>query len=560
MKKNNLNYCMSIFFFILLAFSSPINAQSNSDQLLPTSVIFKTTDSTLQRLYNKAEAEAKNNIIVYGNRKVMKEGGQYVSLWLETQPMAGAMYAKRNLEVATNNIQIFMDYQRNDGRLPGVIYNRNSKIEPNYAQFQGVYFPMPAFELFYWLDKDSTYLNTLYNALEQCDAYMWKTRDSDNNGCLETWCIFDNGEDHSIRFNGYPKAWGYDFPPSKTFLSKLSKEELQTNCKQNSIDTSLDIVVPIESMDMMSYSYSCRDVLALISKELKNSKEDYWRRKANEVQIKIKDYLWDDNSKACFDKDKNNKTLPTLLHNNLRCMYFGSFTSEMADDFIHYHLMNRKEFWTPMPLPSIAANDSSFRNISGNNWSGQPQGLTFQRSISAMENYGHYAELSLIGQTFLNALSDSMRFTQQFDPFTKKSDQTKDGYGPSILTTLEFISRFYGIHISRDTINWSCLDTKQDFEYTQVWNKNTYLIKKNREMVSCFINSKLIVQFSKGCRLVTDMNGKPLKIIGIETKDETIKFLVDKNSTSLTVKPNFVYKLNDNKTELISSKTFFQPN
>jgi hypothetical protein len=313
-------------------------------------------------------------------------------------------------------------------------------------------------------------------------------------------------------------------------------------------------------MDMMSYSYSCRDVLASISKELKNGKENYWRIKANEVQIKIKDFLWDDKRKACFDKDKNNKTLPTLLHNNLRCMYFGSVTSEMADDFIHYHLMNRNEFWTPMPLPSIAANDSSFRNISGNNWSGQPQGLTFQRSISAMENYGHYAELSLVGQTFLNALSDSMRFTQQFDPFTKKSDQTKDGYGPSILTTLEFVSRFYGIHISKDIINWSCLDTKQDFEYTQVWNKNTYSIKKNREMVSCFINNKLICQFSKGCRLVTDMNGKTINIIGIETKDETIKLLADKISTSLTVKPNFVYKLIDDKAEVISSKPFFQPN
>jgi hypothetical protein len=55
------------------------------------------------------------------------------------------------------------------------------------------------------------------------------------------------------------------------------------------------------------------------------------------------------------------------------------------------------------------------------------------------------------------------------------------------------------------------------------------------------------------------MNGKTLKIIGIETKDETIKLLVDKISTSLTVKPNFVYKLTDDKAEVISSKAFYQP-
>ena len=39
----------------------------------------------------------------------------------------------------------------------------------------------------------------------------------------------------------------------------------------------------------------------------KNGKEDHWRSKAIEVQIKIKDYLWNDKRKACFDKDKNNK-------------------------------------------------------------------------------------------------------------------------------------------------------------------------------------------------------------------------------------------------------------
>jgi hypothetical protein len=90
-------------------------------------------------------------------------------------------------------------------------------------------------------------------------------------------------------------------------------------------------------------------------------------------------------------------------------MYFGSFDQAMADEFIEHHLLNPEEFWTPMPLPSIAANDPYFRDIPGNNWSGQPQGLTFQRSISALENYGHFAELTLIGKTLLEVVSDSMK-------------------------------------------------------------------------------------------------------------------------------------------------------
>ena len=367
-----------------------------------SNVSFTTTDSSLQKTYNRAEFLAKKNIVDYGGRKVMIEGAQYTSIWLETQPMGGAMYAKRNLEIARNNIEIFIDYQREDGRFPGVIYNRDGKIEPNYCQFQGFYLDRPAFEMYFLLNEDKDYLLKVYQSLEKFDAYLWKTRDSDHNGCLETWCIYDTGEDHGVRFNGFPKAWSFDYPPTNEIASRLSKEELKLYCKSDSYDPAIDMTVPIESMDVMSYSYSCRDVLALISKELNNGKEDYWRATANEVKAKLKSYLWDEEKNACFDKDKNNETMPILLHNNLRCMYFGSFDQDMADRFIQYHLLNPKEFWTPMPLPSVAANDPKFENVEGNNWSGQPQALTYQRSIQALENYGHYAELTMIGLKFLD--------------------------------------------------------------------------------------------------------------------------------------------------------------
>ncbi|NJK98295.1 MAG: hypothetical protein HC905_28305 [Bacteroidales bacterium] len=112
---------------------------------------FTTNDSVLKNIYNRAVELAYENIVDYGSRKVMIEGAKYRSIWLETQPMAGYMFAKQNLEIGRNNIEIFMDYQREDGRLPGVIYNRNGKVEPNYCQFQGLCFPMPAFELYFLL-------------------------------------------------------------------------------------------------------------------------------------------------------------------------------------------------------------------------------------------------------------------------------------------------------------------------------------------------------------------------------------------------------------------------
>ena len=38
-----------------------------------------------------------------------------------------------------------------------------------------------------------------------------------------------------------------------------------------------------------------------------------------------------------------------------------------------------------MPLPSVAANDPLYEGVVGNNWSGHPQGLTYQRSIIALK-------------------------------------------------------------------------------------------------------------------------------------------------------------------------------
>ena len=94
-------------------------------------------------------------------------------------------------------------------------------------------------------------------------------------------------------------------------------------------------------------------------------------------------YLWDDARGAMFDRDKNHNQMPTLIHNTLRCMYWHSLPDALAERFVKEHLLNPQEFWTKMPLPSVAANDPLFRNVTTNNWSGQAEALTYQRAMRA---------------------------------------------------------------------------------------------------------------------------------------------------------------------------------
>ena len=85
------------------------------------SVEFKTDDKELQLVFDECERLCKLNRKEFGDYNVLIEGAKYNGAWLETQPMGGEMYAKRDLEAALSNILIFIRYQRRDGRYPGMI-------------------------------------------------------------------------------------------------------------------------------------------------------------------------------------------------------------------------------------------------------------------------------------------------------------------------------------------------------------------------------------------------------------------------------------------------------
>jgi hypothetical protein len=469
-----------------------------------TGVEFFSSDEFLQNLYDAAEKVCRGNEKEFLGRPVLIEGGGYNALWLETQPMGGEMYAKRNLAAAMNNTLFFMDCQLENGRYPGVISYRDGKLEPRYTHLQGFCFPHHALNLYYWnKKKDRAFLERLSQSLEAWDDYLWKYRDSDGDGCLETWTPVDTGEDHCSRFAG-AKVVGLEHPSWQ-----WPGEDPPVG----------DPVFPGESMDVMSYSHDARATLAKIAVLLGNGRETEWQAKAKAVRDKIRSYLWDEEKGACFDRDSANRVMPVLLHNNLRCMYYGSFEPDMAERFVREHLLNPEEFFTPFPLPSIAVNDPFFRNASENNWSGQSEGLTYQRAIRALENYGFFQELVFFGEKLINNVGRRNTFPQQFDPFTGdfSEAETRKDYGPTALSVLEYISRFWGVHLQFDELWWGCLGRAgAEINYTQHWDGSDYSVKTGESETSGFINKKEIFRVPNGIRVVTDWEGKLKKMINMK--------------------------------------------
>ncbi len=479
-------------------------------RIIKTGVTFQTGDSALGRLFDEAERKCLGNLSLFGDRMVLVEGGGYEKIWLETQPMGGEMYAKRNMAAALGNQLLFMRCQREDGRMPGSIRRLPSGgIEAEFNKFQGFCFPHPALNMYYLMGRDDEYLEELRSCLEKMDGYLWRVRDSDGDGLLESWCVYDTGEDNALRYGNAPVYCTEDTPPK-----------------------GYD-VVPMASMDFMSYSYACRETLARISRLNGDGREGEYLAKAAEIAAAIREKLWDEERGACFDRDRHGNKIPTLVHNNLRCMYWGSFSPEMAGRFVREHLTNPAEFMTPMPLPSVAANDPLFRNAPENNWSGQCEGLTYQRAITALEKYGYFPLVTLLGKKLMEAvIRGGYVFTQQFDPFTgepsrvgmvshsasgrDKNEPIQDSYGPTLLSVLEYMAHIWGIHLQMGEVWFSMGSSAAPYTYTQGFGDREYTVKSDGRHAEARLDGKSLGIFECGCRLVTDESGRFLRMETIE--------------------------------------------
>ena len=479
--------------------------------MLPrTYVQFHTEDTALQQLYDAAVAKCRNNLNTFAGDQVLVEGGGYEKIWLETQPMGGEMYAKRNMEAALNNHLLFMRHQRADGRMAGSIQGfPDGTVEAQFNKFQGFCFPWSALNMYYWIGEDRDYLDQLAVCLEKFDTYLWAVRDSNGDGLLESWCKYDTGEDNAVRYGDAPNYALGETPP---------------------VDAD---VVPMASMDVTSFSYACRDTLSEISLiRGDTAAARKWRKLADEVAHVIGEKLWDDTRGALFDRDKHGHVIDVLCHNTLRCMYWGSISKDMADRFVREHLLNPDEFWTPLPLPSVAANDPAFRNAVENNWSGQCEGLTYQRAILALERYGYEKLVPVLGKKLFRAVIDGgMLFVQQFDPFTgtpsivdpvtkeplppDTDKEFQDSYGPTLLSVLEYIAHIWGVTMVRGQM-WFSLGSGMRYTYEQGWGGHMYRIESNGREAAVFIDGKEKHRIACGVRLVTNKSGQLLYIRAIE--------------------------------------------
>ena len=212
--------------------------------------------------------------------------------------------------------------------------------------------------------------------------------------------------------------------------------------------------------------------------------------------------------------------------------FYSMVKPEDIPEIVSEHLLNPAEFWTRLPLPSVAANDPAFRNAPENNWSGLCEGLTFQRAILALERYGHHKLVTRLGKKLMQAVIDGgYVFTQQFDPFTGKPSRvcpdtkeplppdadgaTQDAYGPTLLAVLEYIAHIWGVTMVRGQM-WFSLGSGAPFTCGLTWGAHAYCIESDGQAARVLVDGVEKARSACGMRLITDQAGNVLDTVEIE--------------------------------------------
>lgn len=461
--------------------------------------------------------------------------------------MAGGMWAVRNITQALANQLVFMRTQRSDGRLPGMVTTdakgnqSGTALTGEYcfptggSLLQGQYFSQPSVDVAWFMNvtrpdaEVMSYLSELAGVLERFNDWLSTDRSSPPGSLAGTfflWNSADWGGDNSDVYNGYQP--------------------------------------PFASMDMTAYAFSNAEALVRVTTLLGNaSGAAHWRSVAEDIAAAFKRSLWSQDRSASFDVEvvPGGKTVNVLTHNNLRCMWHGIFDQSMAEAFIAKHLRNPDEFWTPFPLPSIAVNDPHYApGLPRNNWSGPAEGLTYQRAVRALENYGFHAEVTLLGAKLVGAVSGSGTFPQQWNP--KEYNGTPAGaaghgdcYGPALLSLLEYTAYTHGIKprpadgrlLWSDALPVVGTTAPHATNYTQVLGANTWTLVGSGSTFSGSRNGKLAFSCTRGVRVLTTLTGEVVGVVGISVTPVPVTLKSKGQQIQGTVNPNSEYSVSENR-------------
>ncbi len=368
-------------------------------------------------LLNRAECDIEKNIRPVAGCKdipVLNEGGVYCGIWLECGPHESLTIAKKYPDVAMMSHRIFYIHQKEDGQFPSSI----GAERIGYRQIQQVVpIACTALELAKMTGNEA-FLAESFEACSRWEAWLTCYRDPRKLDLIEAWCEFDTGHDNSPRFAGVPR-----FCPDGA--GQIPEG-----------------VIPRLAPDLSANLYSSRLALSEMAEHLgKHDAAENFRAAAERTRINVEKFCYDPERNFYYDRFHDGSFCHVTGDAGLRVLGEHLPSLERGKTIFREHILNEKAFWTPYPMPSIAANDPEFIHPATENcWGGACQALLALRTLRYFEYYGFSEELKHLMLRWLEALDRCDKFMQQMDPFTGEFSTTET-YTPAMCVAIEFIRK-----------------------------------------------------------------------------------------------------------------------
>lgn len=487
---------------------------------------FKTGNRAWQAAYEKALEILAGNVQVMPrfDGPVLIEGAEYAGMWQECGPHEALVYRHFRPDVARNAHMTFFALQRPNGQLPA----NNKRSEMGFGQIQMVVpIAATAWELVQ-ASRDDELLAKAYTACARWDEWLRAHRNTRGTGLVEGFCTYDTGMDHSPRWAGMPNQC-----PGKDAAVCPPAAGLPRLCP-----------------DLSATVYGGRVALAAMASALGKSTEAAdWQERAHTLRERILETLYVEEDAAFYDRDANGAFI------RVRCDILTRMCSERVVDAPIFarlwarQLGNSAAFWTPYPLPSVAADDPRFvRPIPRNSWGGASQALTALRAGRWMDAYGRSAEFAHMMSQWCAALIRDGSFRQQIDPQTGAfSEGDLPGYSPACLVLYDYTWRLAGIHDAGSELYWSaapgCPATEAAV-FRLALRRGTAEMRYHGHGVELSMAGTRIASVQGTGRLVTSPEGSLLRLVGTAGGTSVVELRVTgRPPRRISLEPNQVVLL-----------------
>lgn len=486
---------------------------------------FRTANAGWQAAYDKALSVLAANVQVMPrySQPVLIEGAVYQGIWMECGPHEATFYRKFRPDVARNSHMTFFELQRADGQLPC----NNKVAETGFGQIQMVVpIAATAWELAR-ASGDDELLQAAYRACGMWDDWLMRYRNTRGTGLVEGFCTYDTGHDNSPRWAGIPPQC-----PNK-------------DAKRFSDGFGLPRLCP----DLSATTFGGRVALAEMAKALgKTSEADMWTDKAEAIRKSIIERLYIAADAAFYDLDADDKFI--RIRGDILTRVCGEHVPDQAlfDELWTRQIHNPKAFWAPYPLPSIALDDPQFvRPIPSNSWGGASQALTALRAGRWMEHYGRPSEFAVMMDAWCRALQADMTFRQQLDPVSGAVTAAEaTGYSPAALVMMDYTWRLAGVCERPDVLHWNVRPghpAAQSAVFRLPLDKGvTAEMRYDARGAELSLSGKVLGRIDGTARLVTDLAGKPLSLIGVAETAATVRVRLGP-ARKVTLKPDDIVQL-----------------